>query len=89
MGLYLKALMDALIQKHWRVFKRAQATNAKNIRLRNISKQSGIGQGSKRSRNRGRGGGFKRRTGKVSNRRRLGRRRRTGKFISSNNVKMK
>ena len=59
------------------------------VKLRNISKQSGIGQGTKRSRNRGRGGGFQRRTGKISNRRRLGRRRRTGKFISSKEVKMK
>ncbi len=88
LDMFLQALMEALISKHWHIFKKA-VKNAKTIRLRNISKQSGIGQGTKRSRNRGRGGGFKRRTGKISNRRRLGRRRRTGKFISSKDVKMK
>ncbi|MFB5617575.1 MAG: hypothetical protein ACE5Q4_02795 [Nitrosopumilus sp.] len=85
-----KALMDALIKKYWKVFKNMQAQSSPSgVKLRNISKQSGIGQGTKRSRNRGRGGGFQRRTGKISNRRRLGRRRRTGKFISSKEVKMK
>ena len=45
--------------------------------------------GSKGPRNRGRGGGFKVRSGKISLTRRLGRRRRTGKFISSKEVKVK
>jgi hypothetical protein len=85
-----KLLMESLIKKYWKVFERIRASSSPSgIKLRNISKQSGIGQGTKRSKNRGRGGGFKRRTGKISNRRRLGRRRRTGKFLTSKEVKMK
>lgn len=88
LDMFLKVLMEALIQKYWVIFKKT-APNPKTIRLRNITKQSAIGQGTKRSKNRGRGGGFKVRTGKKSFKRRLGRRRRSGKFITSKKVEMK
>jgi len=86
---FLEPLMSALISKYWKIFTSVRKQSPRQIRLANISKQSGIGQGTKRSRNRGRGGGFKRRTGMKGLKRRLGRRRRTGKFISSKNVQMK
>ena len=90
-----KAIADlavALLPKHLPFFE--GMTPRQNIPTRhkvhtNLSKTVGLFQVTKRNTRRGRGGGVqKAKTGRKSFKRTLSRRRRTGKFITSKNVKI-
>lgn len=87
-----KLLMDALVSKHWKVFTLKNVGTPETVKLRNITSTVGLGQGSRRNTNRGRGRiSLNRvRTGRKTNRRRLTVvRRRTGHFISRKEVRTK
>ncbi len=80
LDIMLELLITSLISKHWKIFKKL---NPKRITKINLSKTVGL-TGTKRNARRGRGGGIqKAKTGRKSFSRRLSRRRRTGKFITS------
>lgn len=79
----METLIYELIKKHWKWFDNIQTSG---IPLINLSKTVGLGTTNFNKR-RGRGGGFARRkTGRKTFSRRLGRRRRTGTFITSKSV---
>lgn len=87
-----EALMEALVSKYWKVFEVRSVVEPSGIKLRNITATVGLGQGTSRNTNRGRGRiSLNRvRTGRKTNRRRLTVvRRRTGQFISSKEVRAK
>jgi len=78
----LMALMSALMAKHYRTFKHINIQATKHG-IGNISRTVGL-TGTKLSRNRGRGkiSMVRQRTGRRQFKRRLGRRRRSGRFIA-------
>ena len=82
-----------LIPKHNKFFAKSMSpsqprTGTKRFINSNLSKAVGL-TGTKRNTRRGRGGGIQRaKTGRKSFKRTLSRRRRTGKFITSKNVKI-
>jgi len=76
----METLVLSLVKKHWKVF---SDIKVKQITKVNLSKTVGL-TGVKRNARRGRGGGIqKAKTGRKSFKRTLSRRRRTGKFITS------
>ena len=79
----MDALILSLVKKHWKVF---SDLPVEHITFNNITKTVGL-TGTHLSRSRGRGRGAHRiNTGRRSLTRRLGRRRRTGTFITSKSV---
>lgn len=76
----MEALVVSLVQKHWKIF---QDIRVQNITKVNLSKTVGL-TGVKINARRGRGSGIqKAKTGRKTFKRTLSRRRRTGKFITS------
>lgn len=78
----IQALLHNLMVKYWKIY---NIKSAPKIRAFNASKTVGISTGTKRNTRRGRGGSGTMviRSGRKSFKRKLGRRRRTGQFITS------
>ena len=87
MDFMLQALVMSLIKQHWKIFK---TLRAKKITMFNLSRTVGLSTGTKRNTRRGRGGGVqKAKTGRKSFKRTLSRRRRTGRFITTQKTEVK
>ena len=87
MDIMLEKLILSQIKKYSKIFNGIQAQNVTKVNINNIAKTVGL-TGTKRNTRRGRGTGMQRaKTGRKSFKRTLSRRRRTGKFITSKNVK--
>ena len=82
----IQQLLEDLILKYWKIF--GSNKNPK-VRFFNASRTVGISTGTKRNTRRGRGGAGSMviRSGKKSFKRKLGRRRRTGQFITTKKAK--